>query len=226
MANAQTLAGKWTYRSFLNDPVQVTNDPDPNKVAQNLLALLFAEAVFTFEIRDDTTLKGVIDWDGGVQPNQQFVQQWGGAMPGMGGIPGMGAAMPGMATMPAAMPGMMPQAAGGSVDQLRAQVTANSGISVLGTDTGYATNAQIPLLTTNLPILQPGQGLVRRIIGTIPAPSTNPGPVLTNGVGYGAFGQLQEQVDTNWFTVDQAVLAFGVWPDLGGFGGPGLPERI
>jgi hypothetical protein len=104
---------------------------------------------------------------------------------------------------------------------LRAQITANAGVSVLGTDTGYATNAQIPLLTTNLPSLQPGQGLVRRIIGTIPAPSTNPGPVLTNGVGYGAFGQLQEQVDTNWFTVDQALLSFGVWPDLGGFGGPG-----
>jgi hypothetical protein len=104
---------------------------------------------------------------------------------------------------------------------LRTQITANSGVSVLGADTGYATNAQILLLTTNLPPLLPSQGLVRRIIGTIPPPSTNPGPVLTNGVGYGAFGQLQEQIDTNWFTVDQALLSFGVWPDLGGFGGPG-----
>lgn len=64
-AQAAALAGKWTYRSFLNDPTQVTNDPDPNNVAQNLLALLFAEAVFTFEIPNDTTLKGAIDWNGG-----------------------------------------------------------------------------------------------------------------------------------------------------------------
>ena len=43
---AAILTGKWTYRSFLNDPTQVTSDPD--KAAENLLALLFAEAVFTF----------------------------------------------------------------------------------------------------------------------------------------------------------------------------------
>ena len=45
---AAILTGKWTYRSFLNDPAQVTSDP--NKAAEKLLALLFAEAVFTFEI--------------------------------------------------------------------------------------------------------------------------------------------------------------------------------
>ena len=65
MANAQALAGKWTYRSFLNDPVQVTDAPDEITVAKKLLGLLFAEAVFTFQIPDDTTLKGAIDWDGG-----------------------------------------------------------------------------------------------------------------------------------------------------------------
>jgi hypothetical protein len=63
MANARSLAGKWTYRSFLNDPAQVTTDPDT--AAEKLLALLFAEAVFTFEIPNDTTLTGAIDWDGG-----------------------------------------------------------------------------------------------------------------------------------------------------------------
>ena len=63
MANAKSLAGKWTYRSFLNDPVQVyCRSREP---ADKLLSLLFAEAVFTFEIPDDTTLKGAIDWDGG-----------------------------------------------------------------------------------------------------------------------------------------------------------------
>jgi hypothetical protein len=65
MANAQSLAGKWTYRSFLNDPVQVTNAPDEATAAKNLLALLFAEAVFTFQIPDDSKLTGAIDWDGG-----------------------------------------------------------------------------------------------------------------------------------------------------------------
>jgi len=60
---ATLLTGKWTYRSFLNDPTEVTSDP--NKAAEKLLALLFAEAVFTFEIPTPTTLKGAIDWPGG-----------------------------------------------------------------------------------------------------------------------------------------------------------------
>jgi len=40
---------------------------------------------------------------------------------------------------------------------LRVQVTANSGVSVLGADNGYATNAQILLAQTNLSALAPGQ---------------------------------------------------------------------
>jgi hypothetical protein len=77
------------------------------------------------------------------------------------------------------------------------------------------------MLNTNLAALAPSRGVVARITGVIPPPSTNPGSFLTNGVGYGAYGQLQEQVDTNWFSVDQTLMAFGVWPDLGGFQGPG-----
>jgi hypothetical protein len=65
MANAQALAGKWTYRSFYNDPVQVRQEPDDAAAAKKLLSLMFAEAVFTFQIPDDTTLKGAIDWNGG-----------------------------------------------------------------------------------------------------------------------------------------------------------------
>ena len=64
MAYAQSaaalLTGKWTYRSFLDDPAQVTIDPD--KAAERLLALLFAEAVFTFQVPTSTTLQGAIDW--------------------------------------------------------------------------------------------------------------------------------------------------------------------
>src|SRR5260370_37226313 len=60
---AAALAGKWTYRSFLNDPTLIGDDP--NTAPANLYALLFAEAVFTFEIPNDTTLTGAIDWTGG-----------------------------------------------------------------------------------------------------------------------------------------------------------------
>src|SRR5258708_509059 len=66
MANvspAAALAGKWTYRSFLNDPTLIGDDP--NTAPANLYALLFAEAVFTFAVPDKTTLTGAIDWTGG-----------------------------------------------------------------------------------------------------------------------------------------------------------------
>jgi len=51
---ATLLTGKWTYRSFLNDPRRYQH---PNKAAEKLLALLFAEAVFTFEIPTRQLLK-------------------------------------------------------------------------------------------------------------------------------------------------------------------------
>jgi len=76
MADAQVaaaLAGKWTYRSFLNDPTLIGDDP--KTAADNLLALLFAEAVFTFEIPTDTTLKGKIDWTGGGLDLQGTIRQ-------------------------------------------------------------------------------------------------------------------------------------------------------
>ena len=52
------LAGKWTYRSFFNDPAMVGDDP------QKALDLIFAEATFTFEI-SGTQLEGIIDWGSG-----------------------------------------------------------------------------------------------------------------------------------------------------------------
>jgi hypothetical protein len=52
------LNGKWTYRSFYNDPAMVGDDK------QKALDLIFAEATFTFEI-SDTKLKGIIDWGSG-----------------------------------------------------------------------------------------------------------------------------------------------------------------
>jgi hypothetical protein len=41
-----SLAGKWTYRSYRNDPSLVGDD------ANKALGLIFAEAVFTFDISD------------------------------------------------------------------------------------------------------------------------------------------------------------------------------
>lgn len=56
--HSKDLAGKWTYRSFRNNPAPTNGDPE-------LLAkLLFAEAEFTFEVSSETTMKGIIDWGG------------------------------------------------------------------------------------------------------------------------------------------------------------------
>jgi hypothetical protein len=55
----QSVAGKWTYRSFVNTPELVGNDP--NKA----LDLIFGEGVFTFEITPDAALKGTLDMGGG-----------------------------------------------------------------------------------------------------------------------------------------------------------------
>ena len=66
------LAGKWTYRSFHNNPEQVTSDP--GTAADKALALIFAEAVFTFEAPFGTTVKGAIDWQGGGLDLQGTIQ--------------------------------------------------------------------------------------------------------------------------------------------------------
>jgi hypothetical protein len=62
------LSGKWTYRSFHNEPAPVNDD------ANKALALIFAEAVFTFEVLTPNTLKGAIDWPGGGLDLQGTIQ--------------------------------------------------------------------------------------------------------------------------------------------------------
>jgi hypothetical protein len=57
------LVGKWTYRSFHNQPSLVTDDP--NTAAKKALALIFAEAVFNFDVPSNSNLTGTIDWAGG-----------------------------------------------------------------------------------------------------------------------------------------------------------------
>ena len=54
-----SLAGKWTYRSFLNTPQLV--DGDANKA----LGLIFGEGTFAFEMPTKTTVKGTLDMGGG-----------------------------------------------------------------------------------------------------------------------------------------------------------------
>ncbi len=54
-----SLLGKWTYRSFHNNPALVTSD------AQTALGLFFAEAVLSCAEATDTTIKGAVDWEGG-----------------------------------------------------------------------------------------------------------------------------------------------------------------
>jgi len=62
-SSTTALAGKWTYRSFHNNPAFVADDP--KTAPEKALELIFAEAVFTFEIPTTVTLKGTIDWPGG-----------------------------------------------------------------------------------------------------------------------------------------------------------------
>ncbi len=52
------LVGKWTYRSFHNNPTLIGGDP--NKA----LELIFAEAEFTFKPAGNA-IEGTIDWPGG-----------------------------------------------------------------------------------------------------------------------------------------------------------------
>jgi hypothetical protein len=58
-AGTSPFAGRWTYRSYINDPALVGDD------ANKALGMIFAEAVFTFEIPTSSTLKGTIEWTGG-----------------------------------------------------------------------------------------------------------------------------------------------------------------
>jgi hypothetical protein len=58
-ASASAIAGKWTYRSFHNNPSPVGDDP------RKALSLIFAEAAFTFEPVRESSFAGTIDWGGG-----------------------------------------------------------------------------------------------------------------------------------------------------------------
>jgi hypothetical protein len=58
-AYASTLAGKWTYRSYVNTTDLVGNDKD------NALAIIFGEGVYACDPPSGTALTGTLDMGGG-----------------------------------------------------------------------------------------------------------------------------------------------------------------
>src|SRR5882757_4875386 len=77
------LAGKWRYRSFRNTLAPVGGDKD------KALALIFAEAEFTFKIAG-TKLTGIIDWGSGGLDLEGTVSQAGAEAPLSVAIRGLG----------------------------------------------------------------------------------------------------------------------------------------
>jgi hypothetical protein len=77
------LAGKWRYRSFRNTLAPVGGNKD------KALALIFAEAEFTFKI-SGTKLTGIIDWGSGGLDLEGTVSQAGAKAPLSVAIRGLG----------------------------------------------------------------------------------------------------------------------------------------
>jgi len=59
MANGPSLAGKWTYRSYVNSTDLVSD-------ADGALALIFGQGIFTFVTPSSTVLQGNLDMGGGL----------------------------------------------------------------------------------------------------------------------------------------------------------------
>jgi uncharacterized repeat protein (TIGR03803 family) len=106
---------------------------------------------------------------------------------------------------------------------LRVQVLAHAGAGVVAENIG---SVQLPAdqvlgnyPLTNAQTLAPNTSTTLIISNVCPAPITNVEGVV--GYGWGAFVLLQQQVGTNWFTMDQDLVLYGVWPTVSGFSGPG-----
>ena len=72
-----------------------------------------------------------------------------------------------------------------------------------------------------LPALTPGQSTNLPVTGIVPAP---PSMEFTpaSAEGYGVYAELQEQTGiTNWATIDQALVTYGIWHNLQAEPGPG-----
>jgi hypothetical protein len=86
MANGPALAGKWTYRSYINS-TDLVSDGD------GALALIFGQGVFTFVTPSSTTVQGTLDMGSGlVLDLQGTVEAGGGNAPATIAIVGTGRA--------------------------------------------------------------------------------------------------------------------------------------
>ena len=59
MATTTNLDGTWTYRSFLNNPTEVGDNP------QQALALIFGEGKLTITSKGENLFQAVLDFGGG-----------------------------------------------------------------------------------------------------------------------------------------------------------------
>ena len=104
--------------------------------------------------------------------------------------------------------------------QLRVLLTAVPGISMRGPDVLLLD--ELPEVVTNYlkAPLSPGQFTNFPIAGAAP-PHTETPAGTREATGYGVHAELQEQVGTNWITVDETLVVYGDWPELAGLPGPG-----
>jgi hypothetical protein len=105
---------------------------------------------------------------------------------------------------------------------LRFRLVARQGLSKSESSGANVVNdVQVALGVFTLP--PPGQA-APGISGPVPIGGTCPAPTegaQTSGTGWEVFCLLEEQVGTNWFLKDKLLVLQGIWPQVGGFGGPG-----
>ncbi|HEX5219997.1 MAG TPA: LamG domain-containing protein [Verrucomicrobiae bacterium] len=103
---------------------------------------------------------------------------------------------------------------------LRVLLTAVPGISMRGPE--VLVLDELPQVLTNYlkAPLAPNQFTNFPIAGAAPAHTETPAGTR-EATGYGVHAELQEQVGTNWITVDDTLVVYGHWPELAGLPGPG-----
>jgi hypothetical protein len=79
------IEGKWTYRSYKNDPALVGSDPEA------ALSMIFGEGVFDFEAWGDDSFRGTLDMGTGYALDLTgFTIAGGGGAPAVYAIVGLG----------------------------------------------------------------------------------------------------------------------------------------
>jgi len=109
---------------------------------------------------------------------------------------------------------------------LRLQFVARPGYSIVQTSSVPTALPPSQILTNyalaNPSNLAPGATTNVSVANLVcPAPTNFLYGGVTNYIGWGVFALLQLQVGTNWLTQDSDLVLYGVWPEAGGFQGPG-----